>query len=264
MKPPFSKRRLFQKNQELGKLMKEDHETLESNAEANRFRLPPQQITAGCAAYMDRVHELHEFVSAFFVMVKSFESLTAEVQKINPVALDNLRQRTLPALYNYSTHRQFVNEIILSRTVESVDLYVLTTLREIFRVRPEMLKSEAPIAVATVVELRTFEEILTYIAERRLHELSFKPLSELNKFIESRTGIPLFNSPEAYRTALIASEVRNLVAHNDCLINDLFRLRVGDAISKEDIARSTKYDISDQWMREASYELDGIVFDFDS
>jgi hypothetical protein len=59
------------------------------------------------------------------------------------------------------------------------------------------------------VELRNFEDILTYIAEHRLHELSFKPLSELDKFIQSRTGIPLFGASEVYRTALIASEVRN-------------------------------------------------------
>jgi hypothetical protein len=33
---------------------------------------------------MDRVHELREFISAFFSMVKSFEPLTAAVQKTAP------------------------------------------------------------------------------------------------------------------------------------------------------------------------------------
>jgi hypothetical protein len=244
--------------------MVEDSYASDDNPEAHRFRHPPTQITRGCAAYMDRVHELREFISAFFSMVKSFEPLTAAVQKTAPEKLSKLRQRTIPALYNYSVHRQFLNELVLSRTVETFDLYVLTTLRAIFRARPEMLKSESPIAVATIVELRNFEDVLTYIAERRLHELSFKPLSELDKFIRSRTGIPLFGTPEVYRTALIASEVRNLVAHNDCLVSDLFRNRVGDTLPEEDIFASGKFNISDRWMREASYVLDGVVFDFDS
>jgi hypothetical protein len=244
--------------------MVENSDASDDNPETHRFRHPPTQITCGCAAYMDRVHELREFISAFFSMVKSFEPLTAAVQKTAPEKLSKLRQRTIPAVYNYSVHRQFLNELVLSRTVETFDLYVLTTLRAIFRVRPEMLKSESPIAVATIVELRNFEDILTYIAERRLHELSFKPLSELDKFIQSRTGISLFGTPEVYRTALIASEVRNLVAHNDCLVNDLFRHRVGDALPKEDISAPGRFNISDRWMREASYVLDGVVFDFDS
>jgi hypothetical protein len=244
--------------------MVEDSDPSDDSHEAQRFRHPAGQITCGCAAYMDRVHELREFVSGFFSMVKSFEPLTAAVQQTAPEALDTIRQRTIPALYNYSVHRQFLNELVLSRSVETFDLYVLTTLRAIFRARPEMLKSESPIAVATIVELRNFEDILTYIAERRLHKLSFKPLSELDKFIESRTGILLFGTEEVYRTVLIASEVRNLIAHNDCLVNDLFRQRVGDALPEKDISAYGKFDISDRWMREASYVLDGVVFDFDS
>jgi hypothetical protein len=51
--------------------------------------------------------------------VKSFEPLTAAVQKTAPEKLSKLRQRTIPALYNYSVHRQFLNELVLSRTLET-------------------------------------------------------------------------------------------------------------------------------------------------
>lgn len=245
--------------------MPNSKEVPDSESSSYGFRQPPEQITRGCAAYMDRVHELREFVSAFFAMVKAFEPLTAIIQKSAPEALTiSMRTRTIPALYNYSVHRQFLSELILSRTVETFDLYVLTTLREIFRARPEMLTSESAIPVSTVLERRSFEDLLTYVAERRLHELSFKPLSELDKFITSRTGIGLFATSDIYQTVLLASEVRNLIAHNDCVVNDIFRQRVGDALPTELISPNGKFNVSDHWMRQTSYVLDGVVFDFDS
>jgi hypothetical protein len=212
---------------------------------------------------MDRLQELREFMGAFFAMVKAFGPLTNAMRKAAPEHLASIREGTVPMLYYYSVHRQYVNEVALSRSVESFDLYVLTTLRAIFRARPEMLKSEASIDVATIVELRNFEDILTYVAERRLHDLSFKPLSELSKFIESRTGIALFVTPDIYSTVLLASEVRNLVAHNDCVVNDIFRRRVGDALPASAVDASGKFSVSDEWMRVASYTLDAVVFDFD-
>lgn len=242
--------------------MTEDSDYIAS-PEARLFRQPPDRITVGCAAYMDRVQELREFMGAFFAMVKAFGPLTNAMRKAAPEHLASIREGTVPMLYYYSVHRQYVNEVALSRSVESFDLYVLTTLRAIFRARPEMLKSEASIDVATIVELRNSEDILTYVAERRLHDLSFKPLSELSKFIESRTGIALFVTPDIYSTVLLASEVRNLVAHNDCVVNDIFRRRVGDALPASAVDASGKFSVSDEWMRVASYTLDAVVFDFD-
>ena len=125
-------------------------------------------------------------------------------------------------------------------------------------------ESESAIPVSTILELRSFDDTLTYIVDRRLHELSFKPLSELDKFIASRTGVNLFATPDIYRTVLLASEVRNLIAHNDCMINDIFRQRVGDALPSNSVLPDGKFDVSDEWMRNIIYMLDGVVFDFDS
>jgi hypothetical protein len=77
--------------------MVEDSDPSDDSPEAQRFRHPAGQITCGCAAYMDHVHELREFVSGFFSMVKSFEPLTAAVQQTAPEALDTIRQRTIKA-----------------------------------------------------------------------------------------------------------------------------------------------------------------------
>ena len=96
-----------------------------------------------------------------------------------------------------------------------------------------------------------------------MHELSYKSLFELRKFVVSRTGIDLFESEEFFQTVLLASEVRNLIAHNDCVVNDVFKAKTKGL--EVPLARSERgrVTIDDEWLRRAIYTLDAIVFRFD-
>ena len=126
-----------------------------------------------------------------------------------------------------------------------------------------MLKSEGKIDVSDVIDLGNIEDIIAKVAERKLHELSYKPLTALQSYIQKTTGIDLFGSKDVFDIVLVASEVRNLIAHNDCCINDVFRNRVKDAEQDYEVSERGKLQISDEWMRRASYTLDGVVFRFD-
>lgn len=153
---------------------------------------------------------------------------------------------------------------MLGRAVETFDLYLLSVLREIFQSKPEMLKSESPVSASVLLEIKKFEDIVAYIAERKLHELAFKPLSELRDYIESRTGIDLFPKKEIYERVVIASEIRNLIAHNNCMANEQFFRRTKGLSETVQFRANGKAMISDEWVRQTSYMLDGVVFDFDS
>jgi hypothetical protein len=229
------------------------------------FRDPPDKVTCSCLGYMARVTELREFISFFFGIVKSSDAFAKSLTPESAKAFSTETEKYRIGKYSFSVHRQFVNEMMLSRAVETFDLYVLTVLREIFAAKPEMLKSETAVDAATVIELRNFDDIVFYLAERKLHELSFKPLSELRKYIESRTGIDLFSSEAEYEVVLLASEVRNLIAHNDCRINDVFKRRTEKLKDKDKfpVSDSGKFVIEDEWVRRASYALDNVVFNFD-
>ena len=152
---------------------------------------------------------------------------------------------------------------MLSRAVESFDLYVASIVRDLFLAKPEMMKSEGTIEVSTVIESGTYDEIVYRIAERKLHELAYKSLADLRKFILGRTGIDLFKSEQIFDIALAASEVRNLIAHNDCVVNKFFTAKTKDCHSLPDVSDTGRVKISDEWLRRACYALDGVVFDFD-
>lgn len=233
----------------------------EADPLAEGFRDPPDRVTEPCFTYMARIMELRDFVSFYFNFVKS----SRELGRLIPAAAKAAASPKQLAIleYDYSSQRPLMNQIMLSRATESFDLYLTTILRDIFLSRPEMLKSEATIDIATVIETGNYEDLIWQLVERRVHELSYKPLTELRKFIESRTGIDLFPSAEAFQITVVASEVRNLIAHNDCQVNDLFKARTKGLSMPLEISSTGRLKIDDNWLRRASYALDGIVFRFD-
>lgn len=225
------------------------------------FREPPDYITNPCLTYMVRVMELRDFISFHFRFVKTSDILNESLKKQKEEG-DDLKD--LAELeYNFSSQRPLINQIMLSRATESFDLYLTTILRDIFLSRPEMLKSEGSVDVSTIIETGNYEDLIWQIVERKVHELSYKPLRELRKFIQSRTGIEFFPSQEAFEMTIIASEIRNLIAHNDCVVNDLFKTRTKGIEFPLSISESGKINIEDAWLRRASYTLDDIVFNFD-
>ncbi|MEZ2406959.1 hypothetical protein AB6806_09105 [Bosea sp. RCC_152_1] len=225
------------------------------------FRDPPDHVTEPCLTYMARVMELREFISFVFTFVKTSEELGRLVPKEKLAAAEAKELQVLT--YNYSGHRSLVNQIMLSRAIESFDLYLITILRDIFLARPEMLKSEGTIDVAAIIDAGNYDDLIWQIVDRKVHELSYKSLMELRKYVSTRTGIDLFPSQAAYEMTVLASEVRNLIAHNDCVVNHQFNLRTKGIISPLEVSDTGRIRIDDGWLRRASYTLDGLVFRFD-
>jgi hypothetical protein len=227
------------------------------------FRDAPDKVTYACSIYMARVMELRHFISFFFGIINSSQQFASGLTEESKRQFEAETQKYQIVEYSFSTHRQFVNEIMLSRAIESFDLYVLTMLRLIFFEKPEMLKSEGAIDIATVFDLKNIEDIIRFVAERKVYELGYKSLHELRKYIQSRTGIDLFKTDEGFNTVILASEVRNLIAHNDCRVNDIFLRRIANIKGISIPGNGEKFELTDEWLRRASYTLDAAVFDFD-
>jgi hypothetical protein len=227
------------------------------------FRDPPDHVTQPCLVYMARVTELRSFIRFYFNFIKASEYIAKRLETLGDKQSLSQEGPLRRVVYNFSQHRQLVNEIMPSRAVESFDLYVVSIMRDLFLAKPEMMKSEGAIDVSAVIESGSYDEIVSRIAERKVHELSYKSLAELRKFITSRTGVDLFRTQEIFDLALAISETRNLIAHNDCVVNDVFRAKTRGCGSLPEESSNGKLIVSDDWVRRGCYTLDGAVFDFD-
>ena len=241
--------------------MTESTESAKPDALAQGFRYPPDRVTEPCLTYMARIMELRDFISFYFTFVNTSVELGKRVPESERPKSREEGSEVLK--YNFSTHRQFFNEVILSRAVESFDHYVTTVLRDIFLAQPALLKSEGKLDISAVIDAGNYDDLIWQIVEKKVLDLSYSSLSDLRQFILSRTKIDLFPTPEAFAMVLIASEVRNLIAHNDCRVNEVFRRKTAGVPSDLEIPESGRIKITDEWVRRASYTLDGVVFRFD-
>ncbi len=223
------------------------------------FCHPSEKVSEPCLVYMARIMEMRTFFGFYLNFVKTSQELAKLIPSDATVPGNSLQLLR----YDYSNQRPFVNQIMLSRAAETFDLYLTTILRDVFLARPEMLKSEGTVDIATVIEAGNYEDLIWGLIERKVHELSYRPLTDLRKFIVSRTGIDLFPSNEAFEATIIASEVRNLIAHNDCRMNDLFKARTKGLTMPLGVSATGRIEIDDKWLRRTSYTLDSIVFRFD-
>lgn len=87
------------------------------------FVSPPRQITEPCRMYIARIMELRKFVSFYFTFVKTSREFTRLIRK---ECGDNCGERFFVTKYNYSDQRPLMNELMLSRAIESFDFYLTT------------------------------------------------------------------------------------------------------------------------------------------
>lgn len=225
------------------------------------FRKPSDDVTLPCLTYMHRIMELRDFIGFVFSFVKTSVDLGRLIP--NDAKKNAVERERVVLEYNFSRHRRLVNQVMLSRAVESFDLYLTTILRDIFLSKPEMLKSEQQLDATTIIEAGSYDEVLLKLVERKVHELGYKPLLNLRKYVSKGTGIDLFANDEMYEAVLVASEVRNLIAHNNCIVNALFKARTAGVKVELERSQNGELQVSDEWLRRASYTLDAAVFRFD-
>jgi hypothetical protein len=90
-----------------------------------------------------------------------------------------------------------------------------------------VLRSSERIAIDEVLQFTRFDDLIAYIADRKITELSYGGLKELERFLAERLGLALFASSRERMLLTIFVELRNIETHNRGIINELFLKRVG-------------------------------------
>jgi hypothetical protein len=224
---------------------------------------PADHITIACFTYIARVMEARKFDRFFFGVVAASASfangMTPESKAEFEEAVANYRFDP----HRFAPHHQFINELLLARAIESFDLYLLHILRLIFSLHPELIidpsRFEAELAKS---ELEP-DDFLHSLAERKLHELGNSDLAQLRSYFEKELGIALFKDRADYANALLASRVRNLIAHNDGRVNRIFLKKTSGLPMKPKPEFGKRYVVSTDWLHDLCSALDSVVFNFD-
>lgn len=216
----------------------------EPDAGKNDYARIPLSGTGGC----DRFFIEHARLSHFVGFVSQLAMRSDEVVKIASRALAGLGKDEEPPDFDNSKgavatlrrQRQLLLQMTLTRGVDNYLTYLAELLALLFESKPETMRAKLGeaakrrdaqpefVSLDVVLQHKTMDDLLDYLAERRVNELSHRGMLALDAYLSQKLGFPLFNDEASRRRAVRIVEVRNVIVHNRAAVNRLFIGRVSD------------------------------------
>ena len=131
---------------------------------------------------------------------------------------------TLKVLQKHSTvqSRNLTNGI-----VNAFQSYFSEIINSAALKRPAMIASSQTVKVDDVLRFRRHRDLVAFIIDRKINELSYGGLTEMEKYFDDRLGVRMFDDDRQRELLRLFVEVRNINVHNGGIVNDLFASRVG-------------------------------------
>lgn len=133
-------------------------------------------------------------------------------------ALYELRERQAEAgevvdAPNWTQHKPFVAELILTRIVDNFLVFVTDLLAQIYRARPEALRTSEQERLDFILKYPDMESLIHALAEKRVDSLSYKSMTDLSQYISDQLGFELFPNGDDLSKAVRLVEMRNVIVH---------------------------------------------------
>lgn len=146
--------------------------------------------------------------------------------------------------------KPYLFQMTFSRSVDNFLSYISDLLFEIFVHRPEMLRSKEKIDVSQALDFSDKDQLVHYLAERKVNELAYKGIIELSEYVNNTLGFPLVESKVELEEISKVVQIRNLIIHNRGIVSrraidkcPLLGFSVGDEIQLDDKEVIKVYDL---------------------
>jgi len=112
--------------------------------------------------------------------------------------------------------------------VNSFQRYFSSIINSAALKRPEMMSSSQTVRVDDVLRFTRHKDLVAFIIDRKINDLSYGGLAEMEKYFGDRLGVQMFNDVRQRELLRLFVEVRNINVHNGGVVNELFVSRVGE------------------------------------
>jgi hypothetical protein len=117
---------------------------------------------------------------------------------------------------------------LLTTIVDSFYCYLSHIIRYVLTRQPTMLRSSEKVSVEGLLDFKTRADLVSYLADRKVNELSYGGIKGIEKYMQDVFGIDMFSDEKSRDLLVIFSELRNIHVHNRGYINNVFLGRVKD------------------------------------
>jgi hypothetical protein len=213
--------------------MSDDPNTEEQDRAVSLFSIfmEIKTCTPPFARFLQEYFELVNLFMSFVLMATKLDDHKGMTRKL----YDIIRQVLNPdEEYRYSeTYKsmrrygdQFSRNMIVGMA-NNFFSYVSEVLQAVLVNRPEILRSSEKLTTEEILQFSDVNDIVSYVADRKINDLSYGGLKGVEAYLKDRLGVELFKGDHERVLLTILAELRNIHTHNRGVVNRLFLSRLG-------------------------------------
>ena len=174
----------------------------------------------------DQIFDLFFFSLNMATAIDKQRLVAAKALAVNGSEEDQLRLETLnespqQMFDKLTTFSNLQSENLCIRSIDNFTSYLSEIVQRVMKKKPEILKSSESILLEDVLEFKNYKDLIEFISNRKINELSYKKLTDFEKFLKDRTGLFLTNDNNDRKTLMLGIEARNIYTHNRGIVNEV-------------------------------------------
>ncbi|MEU7160631.1 hypothetical protein [Streptomyces chrestomyceticus] len=205
---------------------------------------PKKATDAACRFYDQHARDMQHAAAANLTFEEYERLLSGVGAAFSEIAPDG-PEALFPELYKRRDRMREIVDLItpasaelgLTRCVENFLCYVADIITETLIARPQLLKTQEQVSLEEVLEHESIEGFISWAAERRVAQLSFKGLEEIAQYIKKRLGLELHQEEVDWLKLKKGVALRNLIVHRRGIIDQRFIYTTG----QKDLAKGSAY-----------------------
>jgi hypothetical protein len=130
----------------------------------------------------------------------------------------------------FQSFGQFYSDTMVVRLVDNFLCYLSELIQLCMKTKPEVLRSSEMVKIEDILKLSNMDEVIEFLVERKINELSYGGTKELNQFCSDRLGMSIWNNEDERGVLSVGVELRNIITHNRGIVNALFLSRLRNTV----------------------------------
>lgn len=186
-----------------------------------------------CTPILRRFFLRHLNIIEFFLFNVSLASRTDEMRvtaaralaspgrKADEERLAEVERNPWPTMLRLRDFADLQAENLCIRAVDNFLSFLSETIQETIRRKPELLRSEETVRLDEIVRFKRYSDLIGYLVDKKMNELTYGGIRGIERFVEKRTGLSLFETSEERTLLMLAVELRNIFSHNRGVVTEI-------------------------------------------
>ncbi len=137
-----------------------------------------------------------------------------ETNEVSKQLVDIFENTDINHLFDNKTYERFFGQMAFSRSIDNFISYFKEILSEIIMTNPNILKSKEKERLDFILNFDSLDELHKAISEKKIEELFYKGINDIEKFFNDRLNLKLFKNEEDKMGINYIIKQRNLIVHN--------------------------------------------------